>query len=225
MNGKQHIPRVVVFFGADGVGKSTQAQLLIRYLRSQKCRPLRVWIRGRHSIAFVLSNFFVRLGYYRTVTVPSGVVYRIFDPHLLPKLSHVWGFIEFVSLLPWIILKVYLPKTLGYTVVAERYVVDTVVYLSYWLGYDFLQSFLARILLNFIPEGSVLIHLDAETQLLVGRLKRIRYDIATQDYIVFQRRVYRMLNKMLKATTIDTSKCNEREVFQRIVKVLYSHAS
>lgn len=225
MNKKQHFPSLIMFFGPDAVGKSTQVQLLTRYLRSQKCPTLRVWIRGRHSIAFLLANFFVRLGYYRTVTVPSGVVYRVFDPHFLPKLQHIWGLIEFVSLLPWIILKVYLPKILGYTIVAERYVVDTVVYLSYWLGYDFLQSFLTKVLLSFIPQDSVLIHLNAETEVLLERLERIRYDVATQDYIVFQRRVYCILSKMLKATTIDTSRCSEKETFQRIVKVLNSHTS
>jgi len=225
MKERQYVPKVVVFFGADGVGKSTQVQLLIKHLKSQKRRPLRVWIRGRHSIAFILSNFLMMLGYYRTVTVPSGVVYRIFDPWLLPKLQRVWGFIEFVSILPWVILKVYLPKIFGYTIVAERYIIDTVVYLGYWLGYDFLHSFLARVMLSFIPKKSALIHLDAETQILIKRLMRIRYDIATEDYIAFQLKVYRMLSRMLKATTINTSKYNEEEVFQRVVKVLYLNAS
>lgn len=225
MNKKQHYPRVIVFFGPDGAGKSTQARLLIGYLKSQGQRTRTAWMRGRHSLAFVIAKFFTKLGYYRIVKVPSGVTYRVFDPCLLHRLQRFWGVIEFLSVLPWIILRVYLPRVLGYTVVAERYVVDTVVYLSYWLGYGFLQSLLAKVLLNLIPQGSVLIHLDAETEVLLERLKRIRYDTATQDYIVFQQRVYRILSKMLKATTIDTSRYNEKDTFRRILKVLNARAS
>ena len=225
MNRKQHYPRVIVFFGPDAAGKSTQARLIIEYLKSHGRRTRIAWLRGTHSLAFVIAKFLTKLGYYRIVKVPSGVTYRVFDPALLPKLQRFWGVIEFLSVLPWIILRVYLPRVLGYTVVAERYVVDTVVYLSYWLGHDFLRSFLAKVLLNFIPKGSVLIHLDAETQDLLERLKRIRYDIATQDYIVFQQRVYRELSKTMKATTIDTSRYNEKETFHRIINVLNARVS
>jgi len=225
MNRKQRYPRFIVFFGSDGAGKSTQARLLKGYLKSHGRRTRITWLRGRHSLAFVIAKFFAKLGYYRIVKVPSGVTYRVFDPGLLPRFQRFWGAIEFLSVLPWVILRTRLPRTLGYTIVAERYVVDTVAYLSYWLGHDFLRSFLAKVLLNFIPKGSVLIHLDAETQDLLERLKRIRYDIATQDYIVFQQRVYRALSKMLKATTIDTSICSEKDTFQRILKVLNARTS
>ena len=168
-------------------------------------------------MAFILNNFLMRLGYYRTERVASGLIYKIFDPSLLPKLRPIWGFIEFISVLPWIILRVYLPRIFRYTVVAERYVVDTVVYLGYWLGPDFFRSYLAKILLNFIPQGSLLIHLDAETQVLI---KRLYYDTATIDFIVFQKKIYRVLAKMLGAVTIDTSRFGIKEVFQQIIKVL-----
>lgn len=220
MNRKQRYPRVIVFFGSDGAGKSTQTQLLIGYLKSHGRRTQIAWLRGRHSLAFVIAKFFTKMGYHRIVKVPSGVTYRVFDPGLLPRLQRFWGVIEFLSVLPWIILRVYLPRALGYTVVAERYVVDTVAYLSYWLGQDFLRSFLAKVLLNFIPQGSVLIHLDAETQDLLERLKRIRYDTATKDYIVFQKRIYRILSKTIMATTINTSRYSTDETFQRILNVI-----
>ena len=220
MTRKQRYPRFIVFFGSDGAGKSTQAQLLRGYLKSHGHRTRTAWLRGRHSLAFVIAKFFTKMGYHRIVKVPSGVTYRVFDPGLLPSLQRFWGAIEFLSVLPWIILRVYLPRALGYTVVAERYVVDTVAYLSYWLGKDFLQSFLAKVLLSFIPQGSVLIHLDAETQDLLERLKRIRYDTATKDYIVFQQRIYRILSRTMMATTINTSKYNVDETFQRILNVI-----
>lgn len=214
---RRGFPKAVLFFGPDGVGKTTQARLLIRYLRFRKSRPWWVWIRGRHSLAFLLACFFTKLGYYKIVKTSRGTKHKVFDPQLLPKLHLLWGIIEFVSVLPWILLRVYLPIFLGYTIVAERYVVDTVVYLSYWLGYDFLQGFLAKILLNFIPKDSVLIHFDAETQLL---LKRIQNDTVTKDFVVFQRRVCYILAKMLNAVTIDTSKSDVKQTFQQILEVL-----
>jgi len=217
MNREQHYPRVVVFFGPDGAGKSTQAQLLIWYLKSRGYRTRIAWMRGRHSLAFILAQFFTRLGYYRVLKSPSGVIYRVFDPHLMPKLRRVWAFIEFASVLPWIIQRVYLPKVLGYTVVAERYVVDTVVYLSYWLGPDFVRGFLTKVLLNFIPRGSLLIHVDAETKIL---LRRRPNDVITQDYIEFQRKAYCMFAETLGAVTINTSADSIEQNLKRIIKHL-----
>lgn len=222
MNKKSRFPRMIVFFGPDGVGKSTQVQLLMRHLRSQKCPAVYIWIRGRHTIALVLANFLMKLGYYRIVKVPSGVVYRIFDPLLIPGLKNLWGVIEFISVLPLIIIRGYMPRFFGRVIVAERYVVDTVVFLGYWFGHDFLQSRLARILLRFIPQGSVLIHLDADTQTLI---KRLRYDTATMDFLVFQTKAYRMLAKTLGAATIDTSEYNINETFHKIIEVLLRNTS
>jgi len=222
MRRAQCFPRGVVFFGPDGAGKSTQAQLLVKFLKSQKCRPRMAWIRGRHSFAFFIAKFFTKLGYYRVVKSPNGASYEIFDPCLLPKLGRLWGFIEFASVLPWIFTRVYLPRILGYTVVSERYVVDTVVYLGYWLGKNSLQSFLAKVLLNFIPKDSVLIHLDAETHTL---LERHPDDVISRDFIVFQRQAYGMFAESLKAISIDTSTCGIEESFQRIIKHLNATTS
>lgn len=217
MNKKRYSCRFIGFFGPDGTGKTTQARLLREYLKAQGHRTRIAWMRGRHSFAFILAKFLERLGYYRLVKLPSGVVYKVSDPMLIPKLKVIWGFIEFASILPWIIQRVYLPIFFGYTVIAERYVVDTVVYLGYWLGHDFLNGFLAKVLLNLIPRSSLLIHLDAETQTL---LERSQNDVVTKDYIVFQRRIYRILAKRLKATTIDTSKSSIEETFQHIIENL-----
>ena len=217
MTSARRFPEIIIFFGPDGAGKTTQVKLLIKYLSSHKCRPWWTWIRGRHSLAFVLALLFTRLGYYQMVEAAPGKKHKVFDPRLLPKLRSMWGVIEFASVLPWIFLRVYLPKFLGYTVVAERYVIDTVTYLGYWLGQDVFESFLAKALLRFIPRGSVMIHLYAETEML---FKRIFDDDVTSDFIEFQQKVYPMLARSLGAVTINTSKLDVNETFKRILEVL-----
>jgi thymidylate kinase len=213
----RRFPEIIIFFGPDGAGKTTQVKLLMKYLSSRKCRPWWTWIRGRHSLAFVLALLFTRLGYYQMVEAAPEKKNKVFDPRLLPKLRSMWGVIEFASVLPWIFLRVYLPKFLGYTVVAERYVIDTVAYLGYWLGQDVFESFLAKALLRFIPRGAVMIHLYAETEML---FKRIFDDDVTSDFIEFQQKVYPMLARSLGAVTINTSKLDVNETFKRILEVL-----
>jgi len=217
----RHFPRAIIFFGPDGAGKSTQTSLLMRYLISHRRHPWRTWIRGRHSVAFVFANLLAKLGYCQIVEVSGGKIRKVFDPRLLPKLRPIWGLIEFVSVLPWIVLRVYLPSVMGYTIVAERYVIDTLVYLGYWLGYDFLKSFLARILWRFIPEDSVIIHLYAETKKL---LERSLDDEATPDFICFQQKVYLELARKLGAVSINTSQFDVKETYQQILNVLHTHS-
>lgn len=212
---------VIIFFGADGAGKTTQARLLMKYLRSHKSRPRLAWLRARHSLAFLLACFFVRFGHYQIEKAPSGVKFKTVSSRLLVRLQPLWGAIEFASVLPWIFLRVYFPKFLGYTVVAERYVIDTVVHLSYWLGNDFLQNFLSRVLLGFIPQGSMLVHLDAETQVLLERSARAKDNIAS-SFIIYQRRIYQTIAENLGAITVNTSKLDTEATFNSILKILIS---
>ena len=116
-------------------------------------------------------------------------------------------------------MRVYLPKLVGYTIVAERFVVDTLVYLGYWLGQDFLKGYLAKVLLKFIPQGSTIIYVYAETERL---LERIFDDDVTSDFIEFQQKVYPMLARSLGAVTINTSKLDVNETFKRILEALYA---
>jgi thymidylate kinase len=210
------MPRAVIFFGPDGAGKSTQAKLLIKHLESQRLRVRWTWIRGRHSLAFVLSNFLKKQGYY-IIATSGDIPHKVFDPRLMPKLQRVWVFIEFISVLPWIITRMYFPMAFGYIVVAERYVIDTLVYMGYWISPVILRGFMARILLSLIPRDSILIYLNAQTETLLNRIKD---DTATHDFIVFQQQAYDELARRLGAHVIDTTISNAQETFQKILGAL-----
>jgi len=214
----RNFSKSIIFFGPDGAGKTTLAQLLVSYFQSKGNRSKIAWMRARHSIAFFLAKFLKKMGYVRIVKSPNGCIsYRIFDPSLLPKMKQLWYGIEFVSILPWIITRVYVPRLFGYVVVSERYVVDTVVYLDYWLGGGTMNSFLSKVLLCLIPKDSVMVHMDAETNVL---LQRRPEDYVNKDFIVFQRNAYKAFAKSLNAFSVDTTNSGLKDNFIRVTEYL-----
>jgi thymidylate kinase len=194
--------KLIVFFGPDGSGKTTQAKLLASHFRKRGFRVRLVWIRAHHSLASILSKILVRFGYYREIST-QGRSYRLFDVNLLPGLRNFWGFVEFVSVLPWILIKVKLPMLFGYIVIADRYLIDTIVSVAYYLAdVTFLTGHAARILLATLSEHAVLINLNADTAVIAARRRDEKLDF---DFIRFQQKAYILFAKGLGALSLDTS--------------------
>lgn len=206
------VPRVVVFFGSDGTGKTTQAGLLTEELNRKGFKVSRAWIRGRHSFAFFISQFLLKLGYRGYIIAPYAPGGKILDSRTLPE-KRMWSFIEFVSVVPLIIGRVYFPLLLGRRVIAERYVIDTVVYNNYYIGSSFKAY--ARILLRMIPKDSLIVHLDAsENDVMSRRLD----DLVSRRFIEYQLENYRAIASSLHALSINTSVEGIEEASKRILQ-------
>lgn len=213
-------PQFIVFFGPDGSGKTTQARLLKSHLKKEGFRVRLVWIRAHHSLASILSKVLVILGYYHIVFL-QGRNHKSFDVKLLPRLKAFWGFIEFVSVLPWILIKVKLQLFLGYIVIADRYLVDTIVNVAYFLDDpNFLRGDIARILLNMISKDAFLIHLDAKTEIVFARIEKRKSEEIDVKFIKFQQRAYLLLAAYLGALSIDTSHREAADTFKIILDKL-----
>ncbi len=229
------VPRVIAFFGPDGAGKSTQAELLIDHLKSRRFKVKRAWVRSTHTFAFLLWRLFyklnlcydksgssVRMGTRFAVSYINESAYGVVSPITMspPVLKgsvsrFVWSIIEVISVVPVVFLQVYVPLLLGRVVVAERFVVDSVASIAYFLDdEDFVESWQARFLLGLVPRGTVFVFIDASYETILAR----REDSAgPREYTEFHRRLYCRLACKMGAFRVDTSRDSVEEAKENIL--------
>jgi len=149
------------------------------------------------------------------VTNPYGRETKIPAVHSGRGLRFLWSALELISVMPLILLRVYVPLSMGYTVIAERYVPDTIVGIAYYTNDSkFLTSHAAKFLLHFIPKQTVFIHLDSSYSAI---LKRRGRHVDSYQYLEFQRKGYKTLGEIVGATLIDTSDMSVGDTSKRIM--------
>lgn len=230
-----NIPRVIAFFGPDGAGKSTQAILMVDYLKSKGFKVKRAWVRSVHTFAYLLWMLFYKLNLYRGDSrIPVRMRFRfavsylnessygavtpitMSPPILKGSISRfVWSVIEILSIIPVVILQVYLPLLLNRVVVAERFVVDSVASIAYFLNdEDFAGSWRAKFLLRLVPRDTVFVFVDANYEEILARRDELA---GSREYTDFHRRLYRRLAREVGAFRVDTSRNSIREAHQKIL--------
>jgi len=202
----------------DGSGKTTLAELLIQYLKDQGYRVLYVWIKSLHLLAYYISRIFDIFDRTETIVNPNGMRIKRFNTKNLRYIRSAWPLIEFISVLPWVILKVYLPIFFGYTVVADRYLIDTIVTVSTRTGIpDLSRTFLGKLMLRLMPKGTIIILLNADLDTILKRRKDVEY---TYGELQHQIQLYKSLAKRFNAYEIDTTGVSSKENLDKIIKLL-----
>jgi len=213
--------KLISIFGPDGSGKSTQARILARDLIIRGFKVKIVWIKSCHTIAYLLSKIYEKL---RRVTYNAyGHVIRI-DAINGRVNKSIWALIEFISILPLVLIHVYIPMSMNRIIITERYLVDSIVSIAYTLNDpNFCSSLVAKLMLYLIPRNSILIHLDSDYKEI---LKRRGNMTDPKDFIEFQRSMYNKLSRKLGAIRIDTSKYSIEQTSEiirsRVLKSLTS---
>jgi ubiquinone/menaquinone biosynthesis C-methylase UbiE/thymidylate kinase len=210
-------PAFIHFFGADGTGKTTQAIMLSNRLKKIGIDNKLIRLRSGRTFASILYRFYKKLDSHTLVLGGDGRVLRITTINNAFG-RQIWSLIEISSMIPLLILNVSVPIARGKTVVAERYMVDAIATIAYFVNDpSWIKSFWAKLLLRFIPQKSVLIYLDAP---FVTIAQRKGSSVDPEDYIEFQRRIYAAFAKYTGAITIDTSALLEKQTHNLICRYL-----
>lgn len=184
--------------------------MLVDALNHRGIKTHKLWLRSLHTLAFIISKIAMKLLHLKDVyEFRSKYSYK-------QPLRSLWYGIELVSILPLVFSKMFIPLKLGDTVVAERFVVDWIVSLSYVTRNEvLLNGALARLVLGLIPKESLIIYVDATADAIRARGRKED----SFEFIEFQRKSYTKLARLINAITIDTSDKNLHEVHKLILEL------
>lgn len=207
--------RMIYFFGPDGTGKTTHADLAALYLKKAGYRVWRASVKQHHTLSYLLLKLLSR-------TNPEGqaINYFGFDGELERRIKTPWKILELISLFPAVIYRVLLPLWVGYIVVCDRYVLDTLVTLSFFLKEpEMISGISSRLLVRLIPGTSLLVHLDADKDII---LQRKRDEPLTEQLIEYYKIAYSALARWskLKIIMIDTSIASVEEIQYKILSLI-----
>jgi len=155
---------IIYLFGADGSGKTTLAKLLACNLRRQGFRVRRSWMRGSHTFISILSRFLSRFNSFK------GEFNPYYGIKVSKRMVRLWYFLEYVSSLPIILLRFVLPSFFGYVIIADRYVVDLVVWVALITNDDsFLRTVFAKHLVSLALRSKFRFFIVADLEELAER--------------------------------------------------------
>jgi thymidylate kinase len=202
---------LICLFGPDGSGKTTMATALARKLENRNLKVKISWMRGTHTLASILARLFSKFaafkGYdnpYYEISIPSGM-------------RRLWQLLEFTSVLPILLVKFILPSTLGYTVIAERYIPDFLAWVSTTTrDENYLERLEARFMLALSAKANVRIYVTASEAELIKR----RCGEVDQKFLSRQLKLYNMLAKIVKAYKIDTTDRSIKETLNELLNLI-----
>jgi thymidylate kinase len=195
--------RMVHFFGPDGAGKTTQVAKLAAHVEKQGAKVHKTWVRSPHSLAFVATMLLYRLGLRERFYNPFGhmiVARPRVDQNRVSKF--LWVVLELVSVMPVVLREAAIPAVRGRALIAERYLLDSVATIGFFLHDEsFVDSWAARFLYQLIPRDTLLVYLDADYPAI---LQRRGERAEPEEFIAFQRRVYGILAARMRALVVYT---------------------
>jgi len=205
---------IVVLTGVDGCGKTVVSRYLILSLMKKSCNVRVVWVKSLHTLAYLVYMFFRRVWGVEYVINPRKIIIEHYVTSWIRKLRGLWGFIEFVSVLPWIFI-VYMYRFLGYVVVCDRFIVDFLATVSIRVG-ELLwwrRSLWGKFLLA-LQKRFKTVHLMISLETALERRPNVEYSL---EELVRLMDLYRVIGREVGAFEIVNEDVEFGEVIKKII--------
>ena len=201
-------PVAIIFCGIDGSGKTTQIRFIAKRLKEKGLRFKYVWLRSASYLSLLFSVFYRLLTHITKNT-----------EHEKKVIAKIRNYLLTIDMFIRSMLRVRIPIRMGYYILCDRFVPDTIVdMISEMENAHLFRSVLGRLLLALIPKQSIIVLLDVEESEAYRRKK----DIPSLNYLRKRRRLYLALAHILKIPIIDGRK-EPNKVHDEIVRKILSH--
>lgn len=176
--------------------------------------------------SFIFRKLCMKGGFYHYFEYPNGE--KVKDVHFEEEesIAKLWLFLQIINAVLTAFIKVQISLWLGYTVLAERGVIDSLIHLLYDarnLGIK--GSWVEKIaykILKLVPDNAVVVNLTCDKEALRRRYARRGSTVEPIDYINFQVKANQALSSALKQrceyVQICTSSNSVMETFKKILK-------
>jgi len=221
-------PRLIVFVGTVGSGKSTHMRLLYSKLKQKGMNVKMVFLKTGHLFTFLLEVFLAKiLVSRRRYVFPIRALIEE-KPRFFKRVFRLWLSFDLISVTIKFLANIYIPLKLGYTVLVEEYIPATIsdyIYLSKIVNSSLrMNSFVISYLLKLtsLCGPTQVVFLDAKDDELALRWKvRGSFD-EREDYIRMQRTILLQVSKKLscKFLYINAGTKTIKEVHEIIINHL-----
>jgi len=200
----------ILFYGCDGSGKSSLAKAIAQNLNNQGQKVKISWMRGTHTFAYILAKL---LSKFETFKGPDNPYYKISIPQ---NYRRFWQFLEFISVLPIVLVKIVIPNSLGYYVISERCVLDFIAWVSTTTNDKyFIEKIEARFLLILASKANTKVYVTADFDSLLQRRQN-----SNPHFIKAQTIFYEKITQMINAHRLDTTKKSVKESCNEVLNIL-----
>lgn len=220
-------PRLIIFAGTVGSGKSTQMRLLASALKSRGVKVKISVLKRGHILAYFLEVVLVNLTTKRKDVYPIRALFEE-RPNFFKKIFKLLIILDIISISFKFLFEIFIPLKCGYVVLVEEYLPATIadyIFLSKTISFpvkniSFALKFIEKLMSLAGPMK--VIFLDADTDVLRFRWKLRGSMDESLDYLNMQRTLLLPLLKMTssKLFYIKTTNQTIKETHKQITDCL-----
>jgi len=208
---------MITLTGIDGSGKTVIARAIATLLLKRRFKVKILWIKSLHTLAYLTYCFFRKTWGIEYVINPKNKTIEHFATQYMGKMGKLWGLIEFISIIPWILVANIL-KHINYTVICDRYLADFLATVSlrvrdplWWA-----KSIPGKFLL-ILQSKTQTVHLKISASTVLERRPDIEYSLDELKTLIA---LYKVIAKTINAAEVVNENKSLKEAVKEVVEKL-----
>lgn len=208
---------LICISGPDGVGKTTQAMMLIEYFKKKEHRTKYVWLRFNHFFSLALLGYMKMIGLSSVIYSSDGKKIGFHDLKNNKHLARIYEMSLLIDMFLASVIKIYLPMIAKRIVICDRYVIDTIVDIMINTSdHNFHKSSIGRLLYALAPKNCINIIIISKFDILRNR----KTDINIDNQFTLRIHLYKKLANDNQITIFNVEEKSIREIQELLIKKL-----